>query len=606
MSTWYRTRKDAATVSYEVCGEKVVLHRDPNYVAVRYRSRTMRSDRDSVVENCDKLGTFHDRIEVPREAYTLVPVVDRKRKPGFQTVKLELMQSADVVSVTPVFKLESAYVIATHRLIVGFHPDTKYRRSLLKQHGCRSPQEFENDRVADEHRVEVADPSADPFAVAAELSKLEQVQFVEPELVVVSESPGILSDGDSEVAAVDNRHYLKTTEAEDALAIQKGSPHVRIAILDVGVDSAHPDLNSGFVGAFDAVKNDKFDAVEPVDFHGTACAGLAAGSAASADGVTGIGQGCSLLSVRIACSKNGKVSINQTIVVRAIQHAWKDLKASILSNSWFMPPSQSVANAFARARKEGRKDDSGKALGCVVIAAVGNKNKGVDFPARLTEVLGVSATGPDGLAKKPGSHGGEVWGSNFGPQVDLSAPGVRLLTTDNLGPLGKTSENYNPAFSGTSAATPLVAGAAGLVLSANPRLTEAQVRKILTGPVDVPKGITLPDDRYGAGNLNVLNAVEAARRMQSRFTGVIRQAGTAVPAGSKRAGAYYLEMSNGSSFALRTYSTGAHDRFDRLERNCLARLSMHVDKKVEVTFASRLDRSSGSILWGVRVEKEVS
>ncbi|MEZ6061484.1 MAG: S8 family serine peptidase [Planctomycetaceae bacterium] len=598
-----QTRKDRNTVSYDVCGETVTLHRDPDFVAVRYRNRTARSDRHRVVEECQKLGTFHDRIEVPREEYTLVPVADLRRKPGFRSVRDEVQKSNEVISVTPVYRLGSARVIGTHRLTVGFQPGTKRRRSLLKKHGCRTPNRFAKDHFENEYRIELVDETGDPFDKAAELSALEEIMFAIPELVMIADRPGLMANGDS-MSAAPNRYYLELTSALDAWKVQKGNPSIKVAVLDVGVDATHPDLKPQLVASFDAVKDDDFPSVEPTDYHGTACAGLVCGIAASDDGVTGIGNGCSLVAIRIACMKNSQFSINMNDIVQGIRKAWQDLKVDVLSNSWFFPPNQQIANEIARARTSGRVNSDGKALGCVFVAAAGNDNQAVDFPARLDGVLAVSAVGPDGRVKEPGSHG-QTWGANFGPEVDISAPGVNLWTTDNVGANGHTDNNFNGTFSGTSAATPLVAGAAALVLSAAPQLTELEVRTILLHTTDVPAGVVVPNDRYGSGNLNVLDAVEAARSQLTTVKGVILQAGDAVSTPDAiRAGCYFLRLNDGSSVALRAYSNSASGPFDALEKRSMARLSQFVGRTVTVSYSHRLDRPSGSILWGVTIHDE--
>jgi len=77
----------------------------------------------------------------------------------------------------------------------------------------------------------------------------------------------------------------------------------------------------------------------------------------------------------------------------------------------------------------------------------------------------------------------EGFGSNYGPKLDIMAPGVEILATDLLGSFGYTDDDYNDVvgefFSGTSAAAPHVAGVAGLILSVNPYLTQKQVGDII-------------------------------------------------------------------------------------------------------------------------------
>ena len=136
----------------------------------------------------------------------------------------------------------------------------------------------------------------------------------------------------------------------------------------------------------------------------------------------------------------------------------------MLSNSWGGgPPSNAISDAFEEARTEGR---NGK--GCVIVVAAGNADGNVQYPADLPEVLSVSASNEfDEPKTKASRDGGNWWGSCFGPEVDIAAPGVHNCTTDITSTAGYDPSNYFAIFNGTSSATPIVAGAAGLVLSAN-------------------------------------------------------------------------------------------------------------------------------------------
>jgi thermitase len=117
------------------------------------------------------------------------------------------------------------------------------------------------------------------------------------------------------------------------------------------------------------------------------------------------------------------------------------------------------------------------------------------------------------------SHDGETWwGSNDGPEVPVAAPGVHNYTTDITGTGGYNRgphyPNYIADLNGTSSATPIVAGAAALVLPANPGLTEAQVRKILVETADKVGGVAYdaPGHNHpmGYGRINVAAAGQKA------------------------------------------------------------------------------------------------
>jgi subtilisin family serine protease len=92
-----------------------------------------------------------------------------------------------------------------------------------------------------------------------------------------------------------------------------------------------------------------------------------------------------------------------------------------------------------------------------------------------------------------------------------------IMTTDRTGADGYDANgNYTGIFGGTSAATPLVAGVVGLILSRNPNLTQRQVRRILKSTVDrigpEPYDARGRNDRYGFGRINAFEAVRAAQQ----------------------------------------------------------------------------------------------
>jgi subtilisin-like proprotein convertase family protein len=268
------------------------------------------------------------------------------------------------------------------------------------------------------------------------------------------------------------------------------------------------------------VDGDSFQEPKPWDGHGTACAGLAAAVHDNVVGIRGIGGGCSLMAARIAYSQQegANWTTSNSWIARAIDWAWEN-GADVLSNSWGGgTPSSAIINAFGRARTQGR---GGK--GSVVVVAAGNDSSAVDFPGNLPNVLTVSASNEFDQFKTKTSGDGETWwGSNFGPEVDVAAPGVHNWTTDISGSSGYRIGNYTD-FNGTSSATPIVAGACGLILSANPNLTEAEVRAIVRDTADKVGGQTYVNgrnDRFGFGRLNCRAAIEAARPQQPAYKAV--------------------------------------------------------------------------------------
>jgi len=168
-----------------------------------------------------------------------------------------------------------------------------------------------------------------------------------------------------------------------------------------------------------------------------------------------------------------------------------------------------ITRAFDRARTNGRKKK-----GAVVAIATGNEDAAaVSFPASLPNVLAIGASNPwDERKSKTSKDGESWWGSNYGPEINMVAPGVRIATTDIHDAAGDGSSDYNLRFNGTSSATPHVAAAAALILSVMPSLDEKQVREIITATADRLTKDGKWDKFVGCGRLNIYAALRLARK----------------------------------------------------------------------------------------------
>jgi subtilisin family serine protease len=154
--------------------------------------------------------------------------------------------------------------------------------------------------------------------------------------------------------------------------------------------------------------------------------------------------------------------------------------------------------------------------GCVVLAAAGNEGGPVAFPASFDGVIAVAASNQFDKVKTHDSADGETWwGSNHGPEIAVAAPGVANITT-SVRRKASGPGVYVDSFNGTSAATPIVAGACALLLSLRPDLSAAQVRDLLCatadriGPFPYKNG---RNNHAGHGRINLRRAVEAAQAL---------------------------------------------------------------------------------------------
>ncbi|UCS92503.1 S8 family peptidase [Echinicola marina] len=318
--------------------------------------------------------------------------------------------------------------------------------------------------------------------------------------------------------------------APQAWGISTGVGEVRVAVIDDGVEN-HEDIDGRVLQGFTPTDPTGFGApVFPVPLgtnviigHGQACAGIIAASQDNV-GIAGIAPCTDIIPVNIFndyttfVDQNGQlVSVsNETCedIRDAIDWAWEDGEADILSNSWSYRNEgawfDNIEDAIGRARTEGRGD-----LGSLVVFSSGNNHSdfgcddcysGVNFPANVPGVITVGAIAPSGT----------IWNySSRGPEMDLVAPSggvgqlADLTTTDRMGANGYNAGNYTDTFSGTSAACPQVSGVASLMLSVNPSLTEPQMRNILQQTA-TDMGSSGFDNTFGFGRLNAQAALQSA------------------------------------------------------------------------------------------------
>jgi thermitase len=513
--------------SYKVAGQEVYLDLDPDHVALKFDDPYRTSARANFVASNNHLGEFHDRVEIPGEKYTVFKLaeVQEERKQRLQNAMSNLSKAKEVKTARPVFKSGNKKIIATDKIMVGFDKKAKNVNEILAKYKCEKLEE-----TYDEYLLRVPD-EVDIFKTIKDIEKEPGVKFAEPAFITIGSNANLkfksrispASDDIDDTKDLSGLQYaIKITQAVDAWNIQKGNSNIKIAILDEGVETDHPDLETIVVKSFDATDDDLFQEPNGWDGHGTACCGLAA-ARHKEFGIKGISAGCSVFAVRLAFSNapESEWITSDPVIKRAIDWSWEN-GADVLSNSWGGgAPSNTISNAFERARTQGRK---GK--GCVVVIAAGNEDAVVNYPGNLAEVLTVSASNEFDEPKTRFSRDGESWwGSCHGPEVDVAAPGVHNLTTDIRGVNGYNKNHNYTDFNGTSSATPIVAGVAGLVLSANPDLTEKQVRDIITQSADKVGNVPYHEghnDRMGFGRVNALNAVQMAkngtRRAASRAT----------------------------------------------------------------------------------------
>ncbi|HED54317.1 MAG TPA: hypothetical protein ENJ00_08975 [Phycisphaerales bacterium] len=271
-------------------------------------------------------------------------------------------------------------------------------------------------------------------------------------------------------------------DAVEAWALTSGAGQVVIAVLDAGVSYDHPDLLQKLEDGFNSTgSGDVDDASDPYNSHGTHVAGIAAANSNNGVGMTGVSWGSPIMPVKIAnpLGFTSDVWMGDGLVWAA------DNGASVVVISFGLDSGSSFLQAAVQYAH---------AQGVVICASSGNTGQpGVKYPAFYSETIAVGATDSmDNIAPF----------STTGPQVTLTAPGVNILSTwDDAA----SSPGYRYQ-SGTSAAAPVVAGVAALVLSADPTMSPDEVRDVLKNSAQ-DLGAPGFDVQYGYGRVNANRAV---------------------------------------------------------------------------------------------------
>ena len=236
-----------------------------------------------------------------------------------------------------------------------------------------------------------------------------------------------------------------------------GSPDVRIAIVDSGVDVRHPDLAGKVVGTYNAVTGSTD--VHDVVGHGTGTASVAAAATDNAVGIAGAGRNSSLLAVKVA-DVTGRIFTDNLArgIVWAVDHG-----ADVVNLSLGGPTSDRLEKAAV---------SYAQAHGALVVAAAGNEGTAAkQYPGALPGVLAVGATSANGSSRAPFS--------SYGGWVDLAAPGRSVVVAVPGGGF-ETAD-------GTSYSAPLVSGAAALLAGYRPGRSADELAQALVGGTDATR-----------------------------------------------------------------------------------------------------------------------
>lgn len=264
--------------------------------------------------------------------------------------------------------------------------------------------------------------------------------------------------------------HIKAINLQSAWKTTKGSPKVRIAVVDDGIEASHPMFKGRIVDAYNVFTQDNRLSIG--SGHGTHTAGLAAGSADNiSKGAAGVAPNCMLMPIQVF--DNGKCPLSAWVagVMYAIHHEADVVNMSIapsFDGLNALPPEQqdeiaryqfkNVEKLWARVSSIAAKKN------CILVFAAGNDDILSSVPPENRNLSSIVVTAVD-QNLYPTDF------TNYGPCSDISAPGKDILSSYPNGQL--------KSFDGTSMAAPIVSGTIALMKSLKKDITITQARNVL-------------------------------------------------------------------------------------------------------------------------------
>ncbi len=344
------------------------------------------------------------------------------------------------------------------------------------------------------------DSEIDPILLSAKINKLNGIEWAEPHfLYEIFYTPNDPSFG--------SQYALSKISAAAAWDVTKGDTSVIISIVDTGVDWDHPDLaaniyqNDDPVNGVDDDQNGYIDDIRGWDFggltgtpdndpmedrpdHGTHVAGIVSAVTDNSIGVASIGYNCRIMPVKTAQDdiRNNQGQALIAYGYEGIVYA-ADNGAKIINCSW---------GSFSYSILGQETVDYALSKGSLIVAAAGNDGMSdIIYPAKYDGVLSVGSTTSSDLKSNF---------SNYGIDLDVTAPGSGIY--------GTWQNNTYANLSGTSMASPLAAGLAGLVAAQFPNYTPLQIAEQIRVTSDNIDNLNPSyTQRLGFGRINASQAV---------------------------------------------------------------------------------------------------
>lgn len=325
-----------------------------------------------------------------------------------------------------------------------------------------------------------------------------------------------------------NQQYCHPLQkGPEAWDVGRGSATQIIAIMDTGAGRQHPDLaaktidgadfvtppGDGLGGEVpgDGIDNDNRNGVDDNVGHGVHCSGISGAITNNGVGGAGMAWNTLILGQRIFPA-NGDGGAASSGIVSAIN--WiADYNNNPANEAKIVSCNQSFGGGgFSQTTQNAI--NTATAAGCTFAAAAGNSNTSTpSYPANYENTIAVAATNSSDVRASF---------SNYGTWVDVSAAGVSIWNTYFLATPGHPNPNTYASLSGTSMATPQVAGLIALIKGNAPSLTPAEVKLQIMGTTDNIDDVN-PNFRgqLGTGRINAFRALTQSLEVELEYDGAL-------------------------------------------------------------------------------------
>jgi subtilisin family serine protease len=450
---------------------------------------------------------------------------------------MEVLRSSKHVDIAShVYKLDESplsEVVPTGLLIIQFDPHVpaEEREKILNESGLQAQRDLEF--LPNGYEVKLSKQAKEnPLKISAKLQQRREIVSAEPDITFRLDflyQP--LNPLYKEQWSLKNRGDLLCTttgadvKAEEAWEYTRGSRDIVICIMDDGFELSHPEFAAPgkILDAMDFHGIDP-DTLSNYRNHGTACAAVALAEE-TGSGIVGLAPHCAFMPVRIP------EVISDCLLIAMFQYAMNH-NADVICCSWkahakYFPLSAAANAIIHKAATEGRVNKKG----CVILFAAGNDDAPLDGTKGGTGWLGSKgdslwlngfAASSDVVAVgASNSRDKRAYYSNYGPELAICAPssgGAKtrsMLTVGRCGGNGCDVGDCTFQLMGTSGAASLASGLAGLMLSLDPLLTSAEVKRIM---MDTADKIDSQEGKYSGGHSQLyghgrINAQKALKQL---------------------------------------------------------------------------------------------